>query len=449
MRILVVTPMLPFPQAVNAGPLVMYRHLTALAARHEVTLASFAGPDPCEWEALDGLRSSGIQVRAVWRQAPSPLLRRWMPLAAIAPLPDPSDWGRSVKFLPRTNGVLPAPPPLAQLKRRLQQVDYWLHAKYPLHVLRFWEPQMQQLLDELSSEKVFDLIHIEDNALGSYRYDVRIPRVLTEHEVRLLPPESRLGQTSWIEAELEKAERRRWEYYQPNVWRGFDCIQVFTPHDAHAIASLAPDMQERVRVNPFGIDLSKQADARLEDSRMLVFVGGFCHLPNVDAALWLVNEIMPRIRSIVPGVRLTIVGSYPPPAVRAFAGNDIIVTGRVPAVEPYLERAAVVVAPVRAGGGMRLKVLQAMALGKAVVTTPLGAEGLAAGTQSPPLAIAEDSQGIADSTAALLNALEDRRELGRRARAFVAEHFSWSAYTERLEAIYSYVTNSRRSARLT
>jgi hypothetical protein len=91
--------MLPFPQAVNAGPLVMYRHLRAIAARHEVTLATFAGADPSEWDAIDQLRRSGIHVKAVWRLEPSRLFRAWK---GSATLPHREEWGRTVQ-LPQTD----------------------------------------------------------------------------------------------------------------------------------------------------------------------------------------------------------------------------------------------------------------------------------------------------------------------------------------------------------
>jgi len=298
---------------------------------------------------------------------------------------------------------------------------------------------MQRLLDRLLAETPFDLVQVEDNAMGSYTYRTQAPTVLTEHEVRLPSPTARNGQwqATWIQMALNEAERRRWRGYQPTVWRRFDLIQVFTPRDAAAIQTMAPELSSRVRVNPFGVEPLVKADPSREEMDTVVFVGGFCHPPNVEAALWLGNDIMPLLRKLRPGIRLIIVGSSPTKAIQALASDDIVVTGRVPAVEPFLERAAVVLAPMRTGGGMRLKVLQAMAMGKAIVTTSLGAEGLAVPGCQPPLFITEDADGIASATAALLSAVEDRRTLGRRACAFVTEHHSWPAYRERLEAIYA------------
>jgi polysaccharide biosynthesis protein PslH len=422
MKVLMVTPLLPYPEAINAGPLVMHHHLAALADRHEVILASLAGPDPSEREALDGLRASGLDVRAVWRQEPGPLV-----------LPR-----QRAGSPPRTPHLIPASPG-SRLKQRLRRAGDWMRGKRPFRTLQFWEPQMQELLTKLLAEDTFDVIDVHDNAMGNYRYRPHIPTVLTEYEVRDVreSPHSNLPGPRWARARIGDAERRRWARYQPAVWRCFDRIQVFTRRDAEAIRTMAPDLTGRVRVNPFGVNLPKAADPRQEDGDLLVFVGGFRHPPNVDAVLWLANEIMPLIRARLPGIRLVVVGSDPPQEVQSLASPDIAVTGRVPAVEPYLERAAVVLAPVRLGGGMRLKVLQAMALGKAVVTTTVGAEGLALQHQPHPVAIANDTDAIAAATLELMALQQNRRVLGQRARAFVAEHHTWARYAERLQALYA------------
>ena len=200
---------------------------------------------------------------------------------------------------------------------------------------------------------------------------------------------------------------------------------------------LAPDLAERVRVNPFGIELPEPLDEALVESSNILFVGNFTHPPNVDAALWLGRDIMPLLRQRCQNIRLTLVGIYPPHAVRALACADIQVTGPVATIGPFFERAAVVVAPLRIGGGMRMKVLQAMALGKVVVTTARGADGLTIDGCAPPLVVADNPEDFAEAISALLNSDEQRRAIGQQARAFIAEHFSAAAYAQRIETIYS------------
>ena len=410
MKILMVTPMLPCPLAGTAQPQVMYAQLAGLAAHHEVTLASFAGPDPADRENLQGLKELGIHVEAVWRCPPS-------------------GYG--------------------QLKRRARLASYWLRGGRPLKALWFWNPEMQHLLGTLLAKQEFDLLQVEDNVMADYRFRSHAPRVITEHDVRapgptefdirLLPLEDlgALWKFKSVHQFVSAAERRRWGQYQPTIWKRFDRVQVFTERDATLIRAMAPELAERVFVNPFGITSSAEGDRSLEQDDTVIFFGMFLHPANVDAVLWIAREIMPLLRAARPGIRLIVVGGHAPESVRLLASDRIIVTGHVPSLRPYLERAAVVLVPVRVGGGMRMKVLEAMAAGKAVVTTPLGAEGLSFDRDRPPLAISQDSQGIATVTAELLQSPDARQALGRRAQAYVRQHHSWPAYIRRLEAIHA------------
>ncbi len=400
MNILLVAPMPPQPEAPGAIPLVLHAELTGLMARHDVTLVTVAGPDQAEWRALDRLQSMGVKVQAVRRSQPAGL-ERW--------------------------------------RRGLRWAVTWLKGKIPWRTIWFWEPEVQSILDRLLSGQAFDLVIVEDNAMGIYQYHTSAPVLFTEHEVRRPRPiQWHPGPASnWLQWAFREADWIRWRTYQPSVWGRFDRIQVFTRRDAEALIALAPDLAERVRVTPFGLDLPDPLDAELEEPGHILFVGNYTHPPNVDAALWLGSTIMPALRACYPDVRLTLVGIYPPKAVQALACEDILVTGAVPEIEPYFGRAAVVIAPLRIGGGMRMKVLQAMALGKAIVTTPRGADGLMVGDQPPPLMIAEDANAIVAATASLLVSEHKRRLLGQQAHVYVAENFSAQAYARRIEASYA------------
>ncbi len=400
MRILLVTPMPPQPHGMGAIPVMLHMLLVALRPRHTVTLLTVVGSDPTEWQAVEGLRESGMEVHAVKLMQSSPL-QRW--------------------------------------QRRWQLASAWLKGRYPWRTIWFWEPGVQRTLDDLLTQKRFDLIQVEDNAMGVYRYRTTLPVVFTEHEVRrprLIQRRKPVDQrwTSWALSELDW---QRWPGYHRSVWKRFDRIQVFTPHDADRIRSMAPEVADRVRVNPFGIELPVPSAPGVEQGNQVVFIGNFTHLPNVDAALWLGHEIMPRLRKLCPGVRLSLVGIYPPPNVTALACSDIVVTGAVPQIEPLLEQAAVVLAPLRIGGGMRMKVLYAMAMGKAVVTTSRGTDGFALDGLPPPLVVADNADETAAATAKLISSIEQRRALEKAARHFVEEHYSPTAYAQRLEAIYA------------
>jgi glycosyltransferase involved in cell wall biosynthesis len=233
-----------------------------------------------------------------------------------------------------------------------------------------------------------------------------------------------------------EAEQERWQRYQSRVWNAFDRVQVFTERDAATVRDVAPPAN-RVVVNPFGVDLPELVSDKETVAGNLVFVGGFAHPPNVDAAIWLAGEILPLVRARCPDARLTIVGTRPPDSVRKLAGPTTVVTGHVDAVEPYLDSAEVVVAPVRSGGGMRLKVLQAMARSRPVVTTARGAEGVWNPPGAPTLRVADDAAGIAAHIVELLESAEARSALGMRARVAVAEHHTWAQFAQRMHATYA------------
>jgi glycosyltransferase involved in cell wall biosynthesis len=285
----------------------------------------------------------------------------------------------------------------------------------------------------------------EDNAMGIYRLPNGAAHALTEYEVRRPRPVRRppLSPGEWPRWAFGEADWLRWPRYERDVWRRFDVLQVFTDRDADAVRAIAPELSQRLHVNPFAVALPSQVEAAVEPDTV-VFLGNYTHPPNVDAALWLGREIMPRLRRVRPGVRLTLAGAYAPAEVQALAGKDIRVLGYVSDAEALMRRHAVVMAPVRTGGGMRMKVLHAMALGKPVVTTPRGTEGLATGERLPPLAVADDEESMARLTAQLLADADAREKLGVAARRYVEEHHSPRAYASRLEAVYASAIHERR-----
>lgn len=407
MRILLVTPMPPRAEAPGAIPIVLHAELAALRKRHDVTLVTVAGDEPGEIEAVAELAESGIDVELVDRRPASAAMRR---------------------------------------RRRLQLASTWARGRYPWRTAWFADPRVQQTIDRLTASRSFDLAVVEDNSMGVFRLPAKLPSVLTEHEVRRARAvDWRAGApTNWPRWAFREADWRRWPEYQRSVWARFDRIQVFTERDAAAIGELAPALRERVRVTPFGIDVPAAVDPAREQPGLVLFVGNFTHPPNVDAASWLVADVMPRLRSLVPESRLLLVGGAAD-RIGHLAAADISVVADVDAVAPYLEQASVVVAPVRTGGGMRMKVLYALAAGKAVVTTPRGAEGLVPVGSEAPFVIAGDADGIATAVARLLDDDRLRRQLGARARSFVLEHYDTTAYARRLETVFDEVVGEHRS----
>lgn len=410
MKVLLVVPVPPQADGAGAIPVLLHAELLGLRQRHEVTLVTAVGDEPGEEEAAARLGSE-VEVHVADRRRP--------------------------------------PPGPARRRRQLRMAARWARGRWPWRTVWFADPGIQRIVDRLAAEQRFDVVAVEDSAMSVYRYPPRVPTVFTHHEVlRPRPVDRHAGPPrrwpGWAFAELDW---RRWARFQPEAWRRFDRVQVFSRRDADSVAALAPDVAPRVRVNPFGLVLPPRANPAREVAGTILFVGNFAHPPNRDAAIWLAREILPAVLERYPEARLRIVGTAPGPEVRALAGPNVELVADAPSVLPHLEEAAAVMAPVRTGGGMRMKVLQAMAAGKAVVTTTRGTEGYTGFGEEPPLAVADGEAEIAAATAALLEDDERRLRLGERAREFAERHHSPEAWAERLTAVYEEAAAERAGER--
>lgn len=397
---MLVTSMVPDAAGVGAIPKLLAAQLQGLRERqHEITLVTTFGEDPGQAEAAAKLLDSGLDAHILDRRRSPSARRRW-----------------------RVRGELAAT---------------WAREGWPWRVV-CGAAGMQPLIDQVARGREFDVVAVEDNPMAVLRFPAGVPVVFTEHEA-IRAPASQLGAARLSERPLRALRARdwqRWDGFLPAIWERFDLLQVFCEADATEVAALAPALAPRVRVNPYGMILPAPCDPAREQAGTVLFTGTFAHLPNRDAARWLAAEIMPAVRARQPGARLRIVGSAPPPEVLDLAGEGIEVIADAPSMEPHLEQAAVVVAPVRSGGGMRMKVLEALAREKAVVTTSLGAEGFAGLEPELPFRVAGDAAGVAAAIAALLDDPAGRRDLGRRARQFAERHHSPAAWAARLESVY-------------
>ena len=169
----------------------------------------------------------------------------------------------------------------------------------------------------------------------------------------------------------------------------------------------------------------------------MVFVGSMDWLPNQDAAQYLVGEILPLIRREVSAAQLVIVGRNPPESIRTLARiPGVQVTGMVEDVRPFVANAQVCVVPIRIGGGTRIKIFEALAMEKAVVSTTVGAEGLPV-THRQDILLADEAETFAAEVVRTFRDVELRRALGRAGRALVSERFSWEAAATEFSRICS------------
>ena len=253
-----------------------------------------------------------------------------------------------------------------------------------------------------------------------------VPVVLFEHNVEhmIWQRVARLERRPWRRALLEieawkvrQAERR--------ACTAADLVVAVSEDDRRRLQALAPG--SRCVATPTGVDVTyfQPTTPRREDPHRLVFTGSMDWFPNEDAILFFLDAILPRIRAQVPAVTLSVVGRNPSARLRAAAeGAGVVVTGTVDDVRPYVDEAAVYVVPLRAGGGTRLKIFEALAMGKAVVSTTVGAEGLDL-THGRDVAIADQPDEFAQTVIALLCDPGRRHALGHAGRLLVQRRYSW------------------------
>ena len=293
-----------------------------------------------------------------------------------------------------------------------------------------------------------DVLQLEYLVMGQYAGGFkRIPSILFEHDVYFQSIARRLPYMSSV---VERTVSR-WEYlrairYELKLLPKLDRVQVCSRDNADYLRSFLPQLNGRVDDDyRAGIDTSGyvfQPSGR--EPFTLLFLGSFRHLPNVEALQWFLQEVFPRIRKEEPRARLVIVGSDPPPRHSLRDSEAIEMIGFVEDVREPLMRYALFVCPILAGSGVRVKLLEAFAAGIPVVSTRLGAEGLA-DKDGDICALADDPAAFAGHVVRLLRNPEEARALAERARADVVAKRDMRAMTGRLVECYRAEVATMRS----
>jgi glycosyltransferase involved in cell wall biosynthesis len=282
-----------------------------------------------------------------------------------------------------------------------------------------------------------DVVEIHLQAMAQY-VDVtaggRVARVLVDYDPGSAWADDVRRTTRGLRRPARTLEVSAWRRYERATRPRFDAIVVFAERDVAAVRPTAG--AATVRRIPLTIELPPQAlDPEGVDPPTILFVGAFGHPPNVDAARWLAGSIYPRVVARVPQARLELVGNEPGPEVLALARDGVAVQGSVPDVAPYMDRAAVVVAPIRIGGSMRGKVLEALAAGKALVATPRAAEGVDA-RGGEHLVVADGEEALVEEIVRLLQNRAERRRLAEGARRWAEAHLGWDRGVAAFEQLY-------------
>lgn len=248
-----------------------------------------------------------------------------------------------------------------------------------------------------------------------------------------------------IASRLRKAGPAEW----PLLWMRYRQVRRLeqklldlTPHRAFIsprdrAAVLGADDASPIVPNGVDLDYWRRRDPTPPPVDRVVFTGVMDYQPNDDAAGWLIDAILPRVRQAVPGLELVLVGRNPTEALRARAerAGGVTVTGFVEDMRPYLERATVFAAPLRHASGMQNKILEAMAMALPVLTTSVAADGLKVDAADPPVWVADGATAFADRLTALLGDPAARAQLSADGRRYVESRFVWSRSAERLAAM--------------
>lgn len=395
MRILFITDYLPYPPI--AGDLIRnYSLIRRIARQHQVSLVGFLPP----WVEADSV--SHMQ-----------------------------------EFCHRVEAVnLQRRPKLARLPGLIRYVVEGI--PFDFEFLR--SDVLANKIRQLACSEDFDIVHIEQARMAPYLEalppDCKSKKVLVFQNVDANQYDriSRIART-WakkIRTRLYSLMLRRWE---PRYAERFDRCVAMSEVDRRLLTMSNPRL--KVDIVPNGVDTKLYQPLPFEDMRPAVLViGSMGYPPNADGAIWFCNDILPHIRRILSDVQVWIVGTSPPPEVVKLSGDGVHVTGRVEDVVPYYRRTSVSVIPLRAGGGTRLKILEAMALGRPVVSTSIGCEGLDL-VDGQHLLIADDPEQFAEKTVRLLTDRELYERIAAEGRQLTVTRYDWDVIARQLLDVYS------------
>ena len=391
MRLLFLSITVPFP-ATDGGRLRVLNLLKQVAQRNRVTFLALE-TQPTDGEGTEYLRSLGIEAHLVPRCSRLPLINL------------------------RSGSQ-------AALKRK------------PLTVARYDVPAFRRSFHSLLETGSFDLIHYEMFHTGQYCLGANAKSLLSlqnvdSHIWRRLREQTSNPLRKCVFWTQERAFRR----YERTMSNRFDLVACASEVDRNLMEEICPGLS--ADVIPNGVDTELyQPNHEDEEETALIYTGSMDWFPNEDAAIYFIEEILPTIQTKYPNLRFYVVGQSPTERLKRYGNRPgVVVTGRVDDVKPHIARATVYVVPLRIGGGTRLKILEALAMGKAVMSTSVGAEGLNL-TVGDEIMIADEPTKFADVVVQLMVDKAMRRELGDNGRRRVEAEYDWRRIGEKLQGMY-------------
>lgn len=412
-RVLFLTQVLPYP--LNAGPKVRaYHMLRHLAEGHQLTLVSFVRSDDTP-EAIEHLRDICHAVHAV------PIRR---------------SFARNVR---------------AGLKG--------LFSGLPIVIVRDETAEMTATLHRLTQKAPFDVIHADQLSMAGYGQIAArrgSPRtLLDEHNaIYMLAQRMATIEPDRLRRQIMAREAHAFARYEAAMCRAYDALLTVTQEDQEHLLALFPPGQRaslaaKFTVVPICVDPEKTSPVtrrpRSEnDPPTILHLGTMFWPPNVAGVVWFAREVFPLIRQQMPEARFVVVGKSPSREVQALTSDPHIeVIGYVPDPEPYLAAADVFIVPLHAGGGMRVKILDAWLWGLPIVSTPIGAEGIEI-RNGENILLAEDAEAFARATLRLLTDEGLNQRLRTAGRAWVESRYSWRQVYRQVDEVYERLLRTGR-----
>lgn len=393
MNVLFLTPDLPSPPRWG-GARRMHGLIAGLARAHQVSVLSMVGPGEDHGEALAATRAYSHEVQVV------------------------------------ANDHLR----LSSARRRQLQLRSLL-SPFSFERLVNYRPAMQAALDRLVARERFDIITVEFSKMAYYRFPSTARVVVDEHNIeydilyRTFTGEKGVARKLYNSIEFLKLRRE-----ERQIWRQCDGCVLTSGRDERMLLRDRPTT--RTAVVPNAVDTGYfRPEAGDDDPMTIAFFGANHYYPNIDGLQFFLREIMPPLKRQHPRAKLYILG-YSPEVLYSWASEDVIITGMVDDLRPYLARARVIIAPLRIGGGTRFKILEAMSMGKAVVSTTIGAEGIDV-RHDENILIGDTAETFAEQVGRLLGDAALARRLGLAARRLVEDRYDWQASVRRLDQFYA------------
>lgn len=396
MQTLFVALAVPYPPN-NGQRLRNFGILKALASEGcEVTLLSFAGPEEMDQQALVAL---GLCREVELLPAPSAGSSRLRSL-----------WGRARSML----------------------------SSHPYGVFRYRSQEMEHAVRLMLGKRDFDAVLCDDvYQFANLPESVLDKVLLNKHDFTFVVYERLLGRVrnalTLAYAKLETRKVREWEFY---VCSRVPRVLVCSEQDGQLLRSVVPE--DRIFVVPNAIDVEAYTPRHEDDGRTLLFFGAMDYHANQDAVDYFITSILPLVKEAIPDIKFVVAGRNPPESLRARFTRlpEIEFTGTVPDMSLELAKATVCVVPLRIGSGTRLKILEAAAMGKAIVSTRVGAEGLDL-QHGKEILLEDEPEAFAKAIHYLLANPLFREELGRAARCKVEKYYSFGALRESLRKVLS------------